>query len=99
MPESFVGRLDTSNAAAWAKTWVDQLEKVLRDGLPDVYHGSWYDWLADAVAGNLPWSEPLNTQVWQAVWADPRFEALRTQLAERLGQPALWAGGPTHGQD
>lgn len=73
----------------WAHWWLDRLEHALNHGLPPVYRGSWYDWLADALGGDTPWTPDVNAAFWAAAQADPRYAELSRRLEAAYGQKGV----------
>lgn len=76
----------------WAEWIIQQLQAVTEYGLPDVYNEDAYGFMADFWA-DMPWIDPLATQVTQAVEAHPDFQSLRTKFHKRFNVD-IWEADP-----
>jgi hypothetical protein len=73
-------RIDSSSPKTWAKTWIDRMIFVFDSGHPaEITDALWYD----LYIGDLPWTDPLGSQVYAAIKADPRWAPLEKRLFER----------------
>ena len=66
----------------WAEWFITQLHIVTEYGLPEVYGDNARGYLIDLWIGDMPYTEPLATQVREAIRTHPDFPVLRGVFLE-----------------
>jgi len=69
-------------AKVWATSLLVQIDSVVKEGLPEVYEGDIEAFLSDWSA-DWPWTEPMATEVAEAMAVLPQFAEICRAFEER----------------
>ena len=81
-------KFDTSTDQTWASSWIAKYQDILEhieDNKCYAGKAGMQDFLADGLAGDLPWSD-RNQAVCDAILIDPKFPALKAAFAKEYGE-------------
>jgi hypothetical protein len=76
---------EDGSLGTWHDFFLNQIECVIKHGLPAVYGEDIFSFMCDIFGGDLPWEPAEHEAVTKAIEESPRLESLRAAFQERFG--------------